>query len=62
MNFQALNWNKVLSTLWHASLLGASAVVATKPQYVWALPALQAIGQMSPPPDLTIATPEAPKV
>lgn len=57
MNFQALNWNKILSTLWHASLLASTAYLTTKPQYVWALPAIQAMGQLSPPPDLTLATP-----
>jgi len=59
MNFQSLNWNKVLSTLWHAVLLGGSAYLTTKPNYAWAIPALQAIGQVSPPPDLTLATPES---
>jgi len=56
--FKALDWNKVLATVWHAGLLVGSAYLTQNPKYLWAVPALQALGQVSPSPDLTIATPE----
>ncbi|HEX7787425.1 MAG TPA: hypothetical protein VF653_14495 [Methylomirabilota bacterium] len=58
--FKSIDWNKALATLWHAGLLVGSAYLAQNPKYIWAVPALQALGQVSPSPDLTIATPSSP--
>lgn len=44
-----IDWNKVLHMLWHATLIIGAAYAASHPDVAWIVPALQALGQQTPP-------------
>ncbi len=41
---------KIISRVWHVALLAGSAYVMAHPEYVWAIPLLQSLGQVSTSP------------
>lgn len=46
-----MHFTKIFTNFAHLALLGASAWISVHPEYAWAIPALQAAGNMLPPPD-----------
>lgn len=53
--FEGVDWNKWIANFSQAALIIGSAYVATNPKWVWLVPAMQAIGGFTPPPNFKTA-------
>jgi hypothetical protein len=59
-----MDWEKILSNLYHMALVAGSAYIAAYPDgWAWLLPVLQMYGQTLPPPDFqpAMTLPEVPR-